>query len=447
MVLLMKKSLICIVAVLLLVTSLSIGNIALAVKEFDIDGITKSIENDPGFVNDYDPRIVYTGPWSKNQFTPAGGIASNGGRDWTALYAGGGRAYLGEVRGATVEFTFIGTSIMVLMTRYTDLGSVEFTLDNQAPVKVDLTCAAGQSDDNYAAFKKTGLSSGVHTIKLKNVDAPGKDGKEPAPGWIHLIGFVTDNGIVNSSNTKFVKESGFELKTDAEPNQNATCCIGDDLSLTSQKGSTMTFEFEGSYVGMLSKVGKGYGTADIAIDGKPAGTVNLESSKTIIQKMVFAKGGLSSGKHTLTVTTKEAKPFSVDAFIVQKSMASSTTTTRPKASLNTTGATKKPSGNSSSLIPDNGKTDKTQNGLTTQNVSGSTENTDSMITGESELNTTASGQNQAVATTAVQAMPKKSSNTAVTIVIVVMIVLLLGLGSIAAYLLYFKPKNNANKPQ
>ena len=164
----MKKILSILITTVLLV-SLAAPYTVTAAKEFDVDGVTKSIENDPGFVNDVDPRLIYKGPWSKNQFTPAGGKASNGGRDWTSFYAGGGRAYLAEVKGATVEFTFVGTSIMVLMTRYKDLGSVEFTLDGGAPVRADMDCGDNESDDNYVAYKKTGLTPGVHTIRMESV--------------------------------------------------------------------------------------------------------------------------------------------------------------------------------------------------------------------------------------------------------------------------------------
>ena len=110
------KKLLSVLMITVLLFCLTAPYTVLAAKEFDVDGVTKSIENDPGFVNDIDPRLIYKGPWSKNQLTPAGGKASNGGRDWTSFYAGGGRAYLAEVKGATVEFTFVGTSIMVLIS-------------------------------------------------------------------------------------------------------------------------------------------------------------------------------------------------------------------------------------------------------------------------------------------------------------------------------------------
>jgi len=438
------------VILLSLFISLNLSLTALAAKEYDVDGILKSIENDPGFVNDYDPRITYTGPWSKNSYTPAGGVASNGGRDWTAAYAGGGRAYLAEISGATVEFSFVGPSIMVLMTRYPDLGSVEFTLDGGAAVKVDLTCTLAQADDNYAAFKKTGLSDGMHTIKMKSVDAPGKNGNPPGPGYIHLIGFVTDNGIINSSNAEYVKNTGFTLKTDAESNQTATCCIGDDLSVSTAKDSTMTFTFEGSYVGILSKVGSGYGRTDVEIDGAKVGTVDLNETKTAIQRMVFTKGGLSSGKHTLKLTALDDKTFTVDAFIIKKAVEVTSSSEQPTASLiipsgtgSSTDGTKSVTGSKSSA------TSTTNGSAGASDITNSTDISDTGSNNEESYpidseSTDPSGEKNGGESSSYNNDGKPEGNPegnpAVTKVIIAMIILLLLVGATAAYLLWLKPK-------
>ena len=422
-----------------LIVGLSAGHMALAAKEFDVDGVTKSIENNPGFVNDTDPRSVYTGPWSKNQFTPAGGVASNGGRDWTSLYAGGGRAYLGEIKGATVEFTFVGTSIMVLMTRYTDLGSVEFVLDNQAPVRADLHCESSEADDNYAAFKKTGLSSGTHTIKMTSVEMPEREGKKSL-GYIHLIGFVTDNGVINSTNTTYATPKGFTVNSDAQPNQMATCCVGDDLLVSSKSGSTVTFQFEGSYVGILSKVGKGYGTASVSIDGAAAGDISLDASKTAIQKMVFAKGGLSEGKHTLTLTTKSAATFTVDAFIVKQSASAVTTTVPSKATMKTTaGHTPQPTTSQKTTGKGGSNATGTPADPPTDSPSSSspTDVSESAATSGTNGNTVTAS---APSTLPAGGEPAGGNRTAVVVVVTIMIVLLLGIGGAATYLLYIKPK-------
>lgn len=446
---------------LLLLAGLSAGNMTLAVKEFDVDGITKSIENQPGFVNDTDPRIVYKGPWSRNQYTPAGGVATNGGRDWTAAYAGGGRAYLGEVKGASVEFTFVGTSITVLMTRYTDLGSVEFVLDGQAPVRADLDCQASEADDNYAAFKKSGLSSGTHTIKMTSVEMPNKDGD---CGWIHLIGFVTDNGVINSTNKNYVDAQGFTVNTEADPNQMSTCCVGDDLLVSTKSGSTATFTFEGSYVALLSKVAKGYGTASVSIDGKAAGDISLDAGKTEIQKMVFAQGGLSKGKHTLVLTTKSNAVFNIDALIVdQTTLTAPTTSAPPKATVkpaDNTPANSKPTAANQTTAGTAKKTTATNRNNQPGTTAGSAPDTASSSPdvepqasgpegsepGEStdqpeETAASTSGQG----TQPVSGTPGSGNRTAITVVVVIMVVLLLGIGGAAAWVLYFKPKMAAKK--
>lgn len=434
------KKLISVLITAVLLCSLAIPYTVFAAKEFDVDGVTKSIENDPGFVNDTDPRLIYKGPWSKNQFTAAGGKASNGGRDWTSFYAGGGRAYLAEVKGATVEFTFVGTSIMVLMTRYQDLGSVEFTLDGGAPVRVDLHCAADEADDNYVAFRKSGLTPGIHTIRMESVYmAEKKDGKDML-GYIHLIGMVTDNGIINSTNANFVKPKGFQVNEENAENQMSCGAVGDDLLYTNKKGSTLTVEFEGKYVGILSKTGNKFGTAKVTIDGKDAGTINLQSEKTAIQSMVFAKGGLSGGKHTMVITTQEDKYFDVDAIIVSKDSIQQTTTSSTlseaqinipsKTSSQAAGSTPAPVSSSNtasrdtSAVSEVGSENQDTSHVTSQNTSDS----DSVTVGGNE-NSSSGAEAQ-----------KEKGSPAVWIVVIVMIVLLLGIGGVAAWLFYFKPK-------
>ena len=430
-----------------LFAALMLPQTAMAAKEFDVDGVTKSIENNPGFVNDTDPRLIYKGPWSKNQYTFAGGKPSNGGRDWTSFYAGGGRAYLAEVKGATVEFTFVGTSIMVLMTRYTDLGSVEFTLDEQPPVRVDLHCEASEADDNYAAFKKSGLAPGTHTIRMESVAMAEKtdDGKEKF-GYIHLIGMVTDNGLVNSTNEQYVHTENFSVNEEHEENQMSCGSVGGDLLYTETKGSTLTFNFEGSYVGILSKVGKDFGKASVKIDGKDAGTIDLHAEKTAIQNMCFNQGGLSAGKHTLTLTTTEDKFFNVDALIIsQDTLSTNSTTTLPMATVRTTTKGNVTLDPSTTTKPVNSNTSAQTDGsgLSTQDItldaSVDTEVSDStkaILSGY----TTSTQENNFVSTQEVGGPGEIGGISPAVIIIIVMVVLLLGIGGLALWLFYFKPK-------
>ena len=67
--------------------------------------------------------------------------------------------------GDYMEFTFTGTYIAWLATKNSDMGKADVYIDNNLISTVDLYAAA--KDNTAKVFSKSGLSNGVHTMKIE----------------------------------------------------------------------------------------------------------------------------------------------------------------------------------------------------------------------------------------------------------------------------------------
>ncbi|WP_158679285.1 DUF5010 domain-containing protein [Streptomyces sp. Tu 6176] len=74
------------------------------------------------------------------------------------------------VAGASVTYSFIGTGIQYLARTAPDQGSVDVSVDGQAPVTVKLNTGSAPKTQQ-SVFEKSGLADGTHTIKVVNKSA------------------------------------------------------------------------------------------------------------------------------------------------------------------------------------------------------------------------------------------------------------------------------------
>ncbi len=83
---------------------------------------------------------------------------------------------------------------------------------------------------------------------------------------------------------------------------NSTSASGGSYGYADSAGSTVTVTFNGTYLRWISKKSTAYGIANVTLDGKDAGTVNLYSSVVSYQQKVWDTGTLPYGKHTVTIS-------------------------------------------------------------------------------------------------------------------------------------------------
>jgi hypothetical protein len=95
--------------------------------------------------------------------------------------------------------------------------------------------------------------------------------------------------------------------------------LGESLMVASAAGPTARLTFTGSSIGMVASRGPGRGTVKILVDGRVAGTVDLDARREKNRKVVFTQTFRGSGTHTISVqsmATKTRPIVDVDAFIV-----------------------------------------------------------------------------------------------------------------------------------
>ncbi len=102
---------------------------------------------------------------------------------------------------------------------------------------------------------------------------------------------------------------------------------GGSFFFANSSGASVTVTFEGTYLAWIAKKSPVYGKAEVTLDGRSLGTIDLYSASTEWQQKVWGTGTLESGRHTVTITWTGTKNpaatdtnISVDAFDVVGSL-------------------------------------------------------------------------------------------------------------------------------
>ena len=83
--------------------------------------------------------------------------------------------------------------------------------------------------------------------------------------------------------------------------QSATGAWGGRTRFATAAGSSASYRFVGRSVAWVATYGPSRGSARVYVDGRYAGTVNLQRSATAYRKVAFARSWSSAGLHTLRV--------------------------------------------------------------------------------------------------------------------------------------------------
>ena len=145
----------------------------------DLMSVTRSV-----YINDSDSNIVYNGSWSSSTGRSTG--------DYKADVH-----YTGQI-GDSLEYTFIGTGIDLLTEKDSSQGDITVTLDNdQANSQTIDTHTSGARESQQAVYSVSGLSNGVHTLKVENASS----------AYMLLDAFkVTTDDLINPSMGSFDRE-------------------------------------------------------------------------------------------------------------------------------------------------------------------------------------------------------------------------------------------------
>lgn len=240
-------------------------------------------------VNNNDPAIHYTGNWVADSGRPSG-------KDVNKT----------ETNGDYFEYTFNGTGIDLITEKGAELGKVEVYIDGV----LDKTVEAYE-EVNYSFFtlySKSGLSAGMHTIKVVKVD--GMLAMVDALRVYPKIEMVT----INDNDPSIIYKGNF--------GSDGNRTFGDymkDVHYLIDVGDAYEVEFEGTGIDIVTELNTDMGQFDVYIDGVLDQTIECFNTTRLVQITVYKKRGLSPGKHTLKAVHKTAgKIMLLDALRIEK---------------------------------------------------------------------------------------------------------------------------------
>lgn len=116
---------------------------------------------------------------------------------------------------------------------------------------------------------------------------------------------TTTQQVIPPTSNKFFATDGWKnsSKIDTEPN---------GYLITEKKNEKLVIKFEGEGISLYAATGSGYGTADIYLDGKKAGVIDLNSTAEESRKLVFNKENLENKEHTVEIITTSSEKVMIN---------------------------------------------------------------------------------------------------------------------------------------
>lgn len=259
------------------------GDNAKFINKFSTSLLVKAVEltepDDPSvvdpdwgytIVDDRDDALTYSGTWHDDSNAAFG--------EGTARYT--------NTSGASVEFTFAGTSIRWYGQKDTNFGVAEVYLDDEL---VETVNANGIAQTNVRLFEATDLRAAVHTIKIVNksgvIDIDRFAYQEAEPELEYTRVDDTSNAIKYTGNWNSVENDMFYL---GEAKQTNT--LGDSAEFTFYGTA---FRWYGHKFSTLSN-------ADIYVDGVFVTSVTLYGAVDQLY-LIYEQTGLELGEHTIRI--------------------------------------------------------------------------------------------------------------------------------------------------
>lgn len=213
--------------------------------------------------------------------------------------------------GDSATYTFTGTSIQWVSSRYSNRGKAKVYIDDIYQQEIDLY-STGSWLAQQVVFTKTGLSSGTHTIKI---EVSGKNPLSGGPwgsGWVPIDAFDTSNHLTRTEETS----PNVTYNTGSWTSETNSSLSGTTQRLSKTIGDTATFNFTGDSIALISSRLINRGHAKIYVDGVFQQEIDPYSSGYLQpQEVVFTKTGLGGGTHTITVEVAPKSPWASDNYV------------------------------------------------------------------------------------------------------------------------------------
>lgn len=218
--------------------------------------------------------------------------------------------------GASVSFTFTGTTIQWIGSTKYEYGYADVTIDGQHAATIDLYTASWTKQQML--FMAANLSNASHTI---TVSVNGTKNPSSSGYYIDLDAF-----LVGASRPIGQTIDDSSLSADFSGTWTSGYATGFYNSTdhwSNSTGAYLQHTFTGTSVQWIGGRNTNYGKADVSIDGKLTTTIDLYSTTYDKQRLLFLAAGLAVGSHTIKILVRGDKnPSSsgtyvdVDALII-----------------------------------------------------------------------------------------------------------------------------------
>jgi cell wall-associated NlpC family hydrolase/N-acetylmuramoyl-L-alanine amidase len=260
----------------------------ISVDAFDVMGtLTDGAATPPGpTVTRYeqtDSRVGYVGSW----YTTS-----------TAAASGGDFTYTNTAAKLVVGFK--GTSLAWIAKKSSVYGIATVTLDDKAPVQVDLYSPSALTLYQQSVYQTGELADGMHTLTIEWTGT-----KNPAATDYNIGADAFDivGELVQASGPIRYEENASQIAYAGtwQPNSWALYASGGRSVYANSPECSATISFEGTYIAWVTKMSPLYGKAMVSMDGAPPVIVDLFSVTEVWQRRVWNSGILPAGPHTLTI--------------------------------------------------------------------------------------------------------------------------------------------------
>ncbi len=169
---------------------------------------------------------------------------------------------------SSVTVRFNGTSVAYIAKKAYVYGKASVTLDDRAPVLVDLDYPVAQYQQRV--WESGTLPAGTHTLTVAWTGDPGADRRG---AFINIDAFEIAGDLLFAEPPVRVEQSDKRFfytgtwKTAADPSASAG-----DFSFVDSAGASVTFAFNGPHFAWIAKTGPQYGKAKVTMYGRLGGT-------------------------------------------------------------------------------------------------------------------------------------------------------------------------------
>ena len=277
-------------------------------------------------LNNDDPKIVYTGSWSRSTGRGMGDYQDD------VQYT--------EKNDDYFSHTFVGTGVDYVTETHESQGDVDIYIDGE--FKKTVSTYRDPADGRgvqQVVYSVSDLPSGSHTIRgvkksgqfmlvdkltvrqisLLNPDTAAFDKNPSAQADVstEIARDPSDLVSISKAGAALVKGTDYAVAgkvVTIKKQYLAKQPVGstaldfnfrgdhhDDVHATTANGASVSFAFRGVGVDWITAVGPDQGDADVFIDGKLVKRVNLSAEGRVTNRQVFTQTGLKDGQHTLRI--------------------------------------------------------------------------------------------------------------------------------------------------